>query len=72
MLPVRVALTPGASKTYGKLTKQEEWDMVSGRLDFYFVSSLVEGDQKRGSLKGRPEMPVVPSALLDLPRGPRA
>lgn len=49
MLPIREALTPGASKTNGKLTKQEEWDMVSGRLDLYFVSSFVEGDQKRGA-----------------------
>lgn len=45
VLPVREALTPVASKADGKLTKKQEWRLVSGRLDLYFVPSLVEEDR---------------------------
>lgn len=46
------ALAPGTSKADGKLTKKQKWHMASRRLDLYFVSSPVEGDQQRMARRG--------------------
>lgn len=50
VLPIREALTLSASKTYGKLTKKQEWHMALWDLTF-----ILFPDSLRGISRGWPE-----------------